>query len=96
MQGIRKHRLVLVACAALLFWSQPANADDTKKPGKGETVAMPTPAEVQALAIQPTTVTLRGVDDSAQLIVTGQVAEGRLQDLTGDIKYEVANPALGA
>ena len=34
------------------------------------------------------------MDDSAQLILTASLAGGRLQDLTGDIKYEVANPGI--
>jgi hypothetical protein len=92
MKGLRK-RLVAFFAGAALTWSA-AHAGDEKKPANGETVPMPTPADVQALAVQPTSVTLKGEDDSAQLVVTGQLSGGRLQDLTGDIKYEVANPAL--
>src|SRR5438132_5907169 len=96
MQGICKLSLTVAVCTILTWSAGRAAADDlyNKKPVKGDIVAMPSPAEVQALAVQPTTVTLKGEDDSAQLVVTGQIAGGRLQDLTGDIKYEVANPAL--
>ena len=40
------------------------------------------------------TVALRGQDESRQLILTGHVGDGRLQDLTGDVKYEVADPKV--
>src|SRR4051812_40034456 len=94
MKGTCKTWLTLVACAAVTWCVGHVAADETKKVVKGESVPMPTPAEVQALAVQPVALTLRGVDDSAQLVVTGQLAGNRLQDLSGDTKYEVANPAL--
>ena len=34
---------------------------------------------------------LKGSDDAQQLIVTATLTGGRLQDLTGDVKYEVAD-----
>jgi hypothetical protein len=88
--------LALAACTALSYCGTQASAADlyNTKPVKGDTVAMPAPAEVDALAVQPASVTLKGEDDSAQLVVTGRLAGGRLQDLTGDTKYEVADPTL--
>src|SRR4051812_29949079 len=95
MTSDRTRCLVLTAGLVLAIVSARAHADDlyNKKPAKTDQVALPTPAEVQALAVQPAAVTLKGQDDSAQLVVTGQLA-GRQQDLTGDVKYEIANPAL--
>ncbi len=55
---------------------------------------MPAPAEIQALAVQPMALHLRGEDDSAQLVVTGQLSAGRLQDLTGDVAFDVADPSV--
>ncbi|HMF16393.1 MAG TPA: DUF1549 domain-containing protein, partial [Gemmataceae bacterium] len=60
----------------------------------GETVPMPSPADVKELAAYPAEVTLKGLDDSAQLVITGNLTGGRRQDLSGDVKYEIANPAV--
>ena len=37
----------------------------------------------------PTKIALKGIDDAQQLVLTATLAGGRLQDLTGDVKYEV-------
>src|SRR4051794_32210511 len=81
--------LALTASAQFLAGQELYN----KTPAKGDTVPMPKPAEVQTLTVHPTSVTLKGVDDSQQLILTAQLA-GRLQDLTADIKYSVADPKV--
>jgi hypothetical protein len=88
MQGSRSRWLALVAGLALLSHS----AAEEKKPASDQ-IALPKPADVQALAVAPAAVVLKGQDDSAQLVITAQLA-GRQQDLTGDVQYEVANPAL--
>jgi hypothetical protein len=94
MKGTRKVWLVLMAAAALVCSDGPLSADlYNKKTVKGE-VALPAPAEVQSLAVYPTEISLKGLDDSAQLIVTANLAAGRTQDLSGDIKYEVSNPEV--
>jgi hypothetical protein len=95
MKGILKGCPVLVALAALVSTGGRLSADDlyNKKPVPGDTVAMPKPAEVVSLAVHPAQVTLKGTDDSAQLVVTGKLA-AREQDLTGDVKYQVSNPAV--
>ncbi|MEI7686335.1 MAG: DUF1549 and DUF1553 domain-containing protein, partial [Planctomycetota bacterium] len=43
--------------------------------------------------VWPSRVALTGEDDSAQLIVTGHLAD-RVQDLTGTVKYLVVDPAV--
>lgn len=58
-----------------------------------ENTPLPKPADVKKLETFPAKVVLKGQDDSAQLIVTGALAD-RLQDLTGDVKYTIASPAL--
>src|SRR5262245_47799355 len=95
MQGFLKGWPVLTTLAALALAGGRASADDlyNKKPVKGDAVAMPRPAEVISLAVHPAQVRLKGTDDSAQLIVTGKLA-AREQDLSGDVKYEVSNPAV--
>jgi hypothetical protein len=101
LNGKCKSSLGLIAGVAaisgvLTLGSGLASADDlyNKKPIKGDVVAMPSPSEVQALSVQPTSVSLKGEDDSAQLVVTGQLVSGRLQDLTGDVKFTSADPAV--
>jgi len=95
MKGSRKIWLVALATTALTCSGGPLTADlYSNKTVKGDTIAMPSPAEVQALAVYPAKVTLKGMDDSAQLILSASLAGGRLQDLTGDIKYEVTNPGI--
>jgi hypothetical protein len=59
----------------------------------GDHVALPKPEEVQKLTVYPAKVTLKGIDDSSQLIVAGQLKELQ-QDLSGDVQYTVANPAI--
>src|SRR5437868_968674 len=62
-----------------------------KEPAKPDIVALPQPTEVRSLTIAPTTIALKGSDDAHQLVVTAALADGRLQDLTGDVKYESAD-----
>jgi hypothetical protein len=62
-----------------------------KEPAKTDAIVLPKPADVQSLAVAPTAITLKGSDDAQQLVVTATLADGRLQDLSTDIKYEVAD-----
>jgi hypothetical protein len=96
MTGIKTTWPVLLGFAALTFSAGRLCADDPepKKPSKTDTIAMPRPAEVQALAVQPAAIKLKGMDDSAQLVLSGNLSGGPIQDLTGEVKYAVANPAI--
>jgi hypothetical protein len=71
----------------------PLRAGDLydKEPAKAETVALPKAADVQGLAVAPTQIALKGIDDAQQLIITATLTDGRLQDLSTDIKYDVAD-----
>jgi hypothetical protein len=94
MHSLPRRWLFLAAGCTLALLANVTTAQDAgKKPAAPIQAVLPTPAEVQALSVLPAAVTLKGQDDSAQLVVSGQAA-GRAQDLTGDVKYEVANPAL--
>lgn len=80
-----------VLVALLTFaGGQPAFADSKDAP-KGDTVVLPKPNEVQTLVVHPAKVDLKGSDDAKQLVITGTLAGERLQDLTTDIAYEVAD-----
>jgi len=52
---------------------------------------LPSPGEVKALAIHPSTVRLMGADSAAQLVVTATLANGREIDLTHAVRYSVAD-----
>jgi hypothetical protein len=96
MKGLRKAWLVLAAAMAVVCSGERLSAQGlyNKNPVKGDAVALPAPAEVQALEVFPAKVALKGLDDSLQLVVTGNLAASRRQDLSGDVKYEIANPAV--
>jgi len=77
----------LLAAAGLLAPARPLAAQDS---------APPRPADVKALAVYPAKVALTGSDDAAQLVVTATLADGRLQDLTGEVQYAVADGKTAA
>src|SRR5688572_17360625 len=94
MKSLRTTWLSLVAAYAL-FASQAATfAQGEPKPAAPDQIALPKPADVQSLAVFPASVTLRGLDDSAQLVVTANLAGAKTQDLSGDVKYEIVNDKL--
>jgi len=90
-------RYVLTAALAALVWSggNLSGADAPKETASITPAALPKSAEIQSVAVQPTKMTLRGLDDAQQLILTATLKEGgRLQDLTGDATYEAADPKI--
>jgi hypothetical protein len=82
---------ILLGLAAVTLSGDNRAADDlyNKKQVKTDSVALPTPAELRSLAVFPGSVTLNGIDDSRQLILTASLVSDRLQDLTGDCLYKV-------
>src|SRR5260370_11548413 len=55
---------------------------------------MPVPAQAQPLTAYPSQNKLKGSDDSQQLVLTAGLAENQHQDLSADVKYEVADPRI--
>ncbi len=94
MQRLRKSSLAILAAFAIAASTGIAPAQEPKAAPKSDQLVLPTPAEVTNLAVFPATVTLKGLDDSAQLVITGNLAAGKTQDLSGDVKYELADPKL--
>src|SRR5262245_57310899 len=82
----------LLLLAVVAVSATPASADLY---GKAQTPTEPTPlpkpTDLQSLTVYPTNLTIRGTDDAAQLIVTATLKDGRLQDLSGDVEYAVAD-----
>jgi hypothetical protein len=88
---------VLVAIVVLAFSSHPLLAADPateKQPTALPAESLPKPAEVQTLEAKPAQITLKGVDDAQQLLLTARLGSGLLVDLTHDAKYEVADDKI--
>jgi hypothetical protein len=62
-----------------------------KEPARADSFVPPKPGEIQSLAVHPTRIALKGLDDAQQLVLTATLVGGRLQDLTGEAKFDVAN-----
>ncbi len=89
----RKRWPVLAALAALFLAAGHSSAGDlyNKEPTKYQEAALPAPADIKELSVFPTDIKLKGSDDAQQLILTAILKDGRLQDLTHDAKFEVAD-----
>src|SRR5438105_11636465 len=86
--------LSLGTLLTLLAWNQ-LTADDAKiKAAPMGEIKLPPPSEIQSLTAQPPALKLIGSDDASQIVVSGTMAGGKLQDLSGDVKYEVADTKI--
>jgi hypothetical protein len=86
-------RIIHSLCIAIVI-SAFAVADEPAKKPAAE-YAPPAPALVKQLQIAPTAaIKLTGADESRQLILTGVLSSGALQDLTGDVQYDVADGTI--
>src|SRR5262245_54067883 len=96
MKGTHLRWPILTALAVLFCPGTRLRADDlyNKQAPKGDAVALPKPADVQTLTANPAKLALKGTDDSAQLVLSAALAGGKTQDLSGDVKYTVANPKV--
>ena len=52
---------------------------------------LPLPSEVKSLTISPSPLVFKSSDDAAQIVVTATLTDGRLQDLTHDVKYAISD-----
>ena len=90
--------VALTACLVLLGLSGGSRAADTasgqSQPAGGPQAELPKPADVLALSAVPEKVVLLGHDSSCQLVVTAHLAGDKLADLTGDVRYAVADARL--
>ena len=85
---------VLLALAIFLCAGGSLFAGDLysgKEPDKLENVPLPKAGEIKSLTTHPRQIALKGIDDAQQLILTAELLNGQVQDLTSDIKYEVAD-----
>jgi hypothetical protein len=88
-----RYLLILGALAASFAARGYLIADPpTTKAAPGDVKNLAAPADIKELKVHPVSIKLGGSDESAQLIITGIVkTSGMAQDLTGDVKYEVAD-----
>jgi hypothetical protein len=82
-----------LALAALLATAAVSSnrAGLAQEKNKADTISLPSPQQVQTLSVFPASFGLRGEDDSRQLILTATLHDGRVQDLSGDVQYTVAD-----
>jgi hypothetical protein len=81
---------ILAICAAVAGSGTVVGAGNTD----AKEVALPKPSDIQSLSFYPTKVDLKSGDAAQQLIVTAALSDGRLQDLTGDVTYSVADKTV--
>jgi len=97
MRSVHAPRFLALTVVALL--SAFSFAGDIYSPsdaGPTNPAVLPKPGEIAKLEAYPTAVNLIGSDDAAQLVVTATLTAGRLQDLSGDAQYTVADPKVAA
>ncbi len=88
-------RILLLSLALAAYGALPAIADEpAARKSAPDTLKLPAPAEVTQLQMHPHEVRLVGDDASQQLVLTGILRSSALQDLTGDVAYEAANPKV--
>src|SRR3989440_7411747 len=85
MTNLRGPALVALLCVAGFL-----SAGDlyNKEPVKVKEAELPKPADVKSLEVFPAKIQLRGLDSAQQLVLTAVLNDGRLQDLTHDVRYE--------
>jgi hypothetical protein len=83
-----------LALAALLAVGSFSLAKDETEAASLPPVVLPTAAEIQEIRFKPEKVTLKGLDDSNQLIITAMLAGGKTFDLTGEMKYETTDDKI--
>src|SRR5438132_10239732 len=96
MKGRLICRSVLITFAIFVCFLGRLNAGDVYKKDvpQGELAPLPSPAQVQSLNAYPEKINLKGSDDAQQLVLTATLAEGRMQDLSADVKFDVADPKI--
>lgn len=82
--------LFVAGCVALGFVGASSAAAPASALPKAEVGVAAATAEVVKLSVAPAEVTLVDRDDSAQLIVTAELADGSLRDVTAEAKVEMS------
>jgi hypothetical protein len=83
--------LALATFAASAGTSPARDIYPAKDPAKLPSHTLPKSGDVQSLSVRPAKLALKGIDDAQQIILSANLARGRVLDLTHDAKYEVAD-----
>src|SRR5262249_8918005 len=88
--------MFLTACVTFSVSACQALAGDlsNKDSARPDALTLPKPSDIQAFEIHPTKIALRGLDDAKQIIITATLNDKHLQDLSGDVKYAVADQKI--
>ncbi|MCE9529962.1 MAG: DUF1549 domain-containing protein, partial [Planctomycetes bacterium] len=76
----------LLSCAALILTCLSASAAETSR--------LPQAADIKALQVYPSNLSIRGSDDAPQVVISASLLSGRTIDLTADATYKVADPKI--
>lgn len=80
------------ALALLALAAAPLSAADSEKNSASFAApTLPKPADIKSFSAYPPNILLKGMDQAQQLILTATLNGDRLQDLTGDVKFDVAD-----
>src|SRR5580700_12242419 len=92
MTSALRHALALTL-AAFLSSSGFVVAGDLHSSDNTPTssVVLPKSGEVKEISAYPAKISLESGDDADQLVISAALTSGRLQDLSGDVQYSVAN-----
>jgi hypothetical protein len=88
---------LLLALVVLAYSSGGLLAGDLysgKEPAKLDNLVLPKPAEIKTMNVHPARIDLKGIDDAQQLILTAELLNGRMQDLSNEVKYEAADTKI--
>jgi hypothetical protein len=96
MKGITPRSIISSALTILLSTAALHAAGDLydQTQPAADKVALPKPADIRTLQAQPAQVNLKGIDDAQQLVFTATLGDGRLQDLSSDVTYEIARQGV--
>src|SRR5207249_4539595 len=94
MTSAISRRLVALSLAALLSASHLYAGDLYSSSDAAASVVLPKPGEIKDLTAYPAKIALKGGDDANQLVVTAALTSGRLQDLSGNVQYTVADEKI--
>ncbi len=82
--------LSLILFQITIFYSPALRAEDAQRQATGNLPSNAIkPNEISKMELYPGKITLNGIDEAAQLIVTAFGTDGRLYDLTGEVQYQL-------
>jgi hypothetical protein len=91
----RTHWSVILAVLALTILGGPVlAAEPDKEVPPLDPSVLPKAGEIKTFTAVTKAITLKGIDDSSQLLLTAESTSGRLQDLTSDVTYEISDKAV--